>query len=187
MNSLAVLAAVKALGEDPVAACASFSDVRAARGRGAYRQVPLPGNASFGLIDESYNASPASVRAAIAVLGGTHPKDGGRRIAVLGDMLELGSTGADLHAALAKDLRAAGIDLVFCCGPLMRALWNKLPRTMQGAYAETSTGVVDPVCQSIRPGDIVTVKGSLGTNMAPIIRALDSLDQGSATMRSIQA
>ncbi|MDF1748989.1 MAG: UDP-N-acetylmuramoylalanyl-D-glutamyl-2,6-diaminopimelate--D-alanyl-D-alanine ligase [Alphaproteobacteria bacterium] len=182
MNSLAVLAAIKALGEDPVAASATFAEIRAPRGRGAYRQVALAKGGSFGLIDESYNASPASVRAAIAVLGGTHPKDGGRRIAVLGDMRELGPTGPELHAGLAEDLKQANIDLIFCCGPLMKFLWDKLPPAQQGAYAEISTNIVDAVCSALKPGDIITVKGSLGTNMAPIIRALDML--GSQTSRA---
>ncbi|MDW3204068.1 MAG: UDP-N-acetylmuramoylalanyl-D-glutamyl-2,6-diaminopimelate--D-alanyl-D-alanine ligase [Alphaproteobacteria bacterium] len=175
MNSLAVLAAVKALGEDPVAAAATFTDVRAPRGRGAYRSIALPDGGSFGLIDESYNASPASVRAAIAVLGRTHPKEDGRRIAVLGDMLELGESAPDLHANLVRDLIAAEIDTVYCCGPLMSALWEQLPQTMRGQYAESSDGLVAPVCDDIRNGDIVTIKGSLGTKMAPIVKALDGL------------
>jgi UDP-N-acetylmuramoyl-tripeptide--D-alanyl-D-alanine ligase len=182
MNSLAVLGAIKALGEDVIAASATFSDIRAPRGRGAYRQISLSDGSNFGLIDESYNASPASVRAAIAVLGGTHPKEGGRRIAVLGDMRELGAAGPDLHAALAKDLQQADIDLVFCCGPLMKSLWDKLPPAQRGSYAEISTDLVDPVCAALKAGDIVTVKGSLGTNMAPIIRALDML--GAETSRA---
>lgn len=175
MNSLAVLAAVKALGEDPVGAAATFADVRAPRGRGAYRNVALPDGGSFGLIDESYNASPASVRAAIAVLGRTNPKCEGRRIAVLGDMLELGEAGPDLHAGLARDLIEAKIDAVYCCGPLMQALWAQLPPAMRGEYAEKSHGLVTPVRAAIRNGDIVTIKGSLGTNMAPIVKALDGL------------
>lgn len=177
MNSLGVLAVVKALGEDPVAASGSFSNMRAQKGRGAYRQIALPDGATAGLIDESYNASPASVRAAIAVLGRTAPKGGGRRIAVLGDMLELGDAGPEMHASLSKDLVAAGIDTVFCCGPLMRGLWDRLPPAMRGAYAESSVDLVDAVAAAVHPGDVITVKGSLGSNMAPIVRALDALDQ----------
>lgn len=178
MNSLAVLGAVKALGEDPVAASACFSEIRAPRGRGAYRTVALAKGGAIGLIDESYNASPASVRAAIAVLGRSTPKGNGRRIAVLGDMLELGDTAPDLHAGLADDLIKAEIDTVFCCGPVMADLWAKLPDGMKGAYAPQSEGLIDPVCNALVDGDIVTVKGSLGTNMAPIVRALDNMASG---------
>jgi UDP-N-acetylmuramoyl-tripeptide--D-alanyl-D-alanine ligase len=174
LNTLAVLAAVRALGLDPVEACASFADLRAPRGRGAYRSVAL-NSGSFGLIDESYNASPASVRAAIEVLGRATPKDGGRRIIVLGDMLELGNDAPALHAGLAPDLEAAGIDLLFCCGPNMRGLFDAVPKPMRGAHADLSTDLADAVATAVRPGDVVTVKGSLGTNMAPIVRALDGL------------
>ncbi|WP_421875321.1 UDP-N-acetylmuramoylalanyl-D-glutamyl-2,6-diaminopimelate--D-alanyl-D-alanine ligase [Pacificispira sp.] len=184
MNSLAVLAAIKALGEDPVAAAATFTDVRAPRGRGAYRNVALPDGGSFGLIDESYNASPASVRAAIAVLGRTHPKQGGRKIAVLGDMLELGEAGPGLHASLAKDLITAEIDAVYCCGPLMKSLWDQLPQTMRGGYAENSDGLVAPVRDVAANGDIITVKGSLGSKMAPIVKALDGLAAETASRAS---
>lgn len=178
MNSLAVLGAIKALGEDPVTAAACFTEIRAPRGRGAYRTVALAQGGGIGLIDESYNASPASVRAAIAVLGRATPKHDGRRIAVLGDMLELGESGPELHADLAEDLVNARIDTVFCCGPIMQALWEKLPEAMRGAYAPQSKGLIDPVCDALIDGDIVTIKGSLGTNMAPIVRALDNLASG---------
>lgn len=175
LNTLAVLAAVRALGLDPVDAAASFADLRPARGRGAYRPVALSDGGSFGLIDESYNASPASVRAAMEVLGRASPKDGGRRIAVLGDMLELGIDARALHADLAADLQRAGIDLLFCCGPNMRALHDAIPTAMRGAHADTSLGLVETVADAVRAGDVVTVKGSLGTNMAPIVRALDTM------------
>lgn len=175
MNSLAVLSAVRALGLDPVAASATFAEARAPRGRGAYREIALPDGQTAGMIDESYNASPASVRAAIAVLSRAGKKSGGRRIAVLGDMLELGATAEDMHAGLARDLVAGGIDRVYCCGPLMRALWEALPESMRAQHAERSSDLIAPLCADVRAGDIITVKGSLGSNMAPIVRALDSL------------
>ena len=125
------------------------------------------------LIDESYNANPASMRAAIALLGQAEVGNRGRRIAVLGDMLELGPTGAQLHGAIAEAVEAAGIDLVFCSGPLMRALWEALPSRVRGGYAETAAGLETAVLDAIRAGDAVMVKGSLGSKMGPIVRALE--------------
>lgn len=180
MNSLAVLAAVQALGADPVAAAETLKDIRAPRGRGARRLVSHPKGGHFTLIDESYNASPASMRAAIAVLGASQPDANGRRIAVLGDMRELGDTGPDLHAGLAQDLCAAKIDRVYCCGPLMKFLWDALPTAMRGHYAEASTGLIKPLGDAVQPGDVVTIKGSLGTKMAPIVDGLDQLNASAA-------
>ncbi len=174
MNSVGVLGIIKALGLDPVDASAAFSEVRAAKGRGAFRRIKRADGMEFSLIDESYNASPASVRAAIAVLGRSKPKDGARRIAVLGDMLELGEASAGLHESLAKDLMAARIDRVYCCGTHMKALWEKLPQVMRGGYAPSSDQIADDVRDALVPGDVVMVKGSLGSKMACIIDALES-------------
>jgi UDP-N-acetylmuramoyl-tripeptide--D-alanyl-D-alanine ligase len=126
------------------------------------------------LIDESYNANPASMRAALALLGQTDLRQLGRRIAVLGDMLELGPRGADLHRELAVAVLAHGIDVVFCCGPLMRALWEALPSSRKGGYAETSAALEPQVLAALQPGDAVMIKGSLGSRMAPIVKALQS-------------
>jgi UDP-N-acetylmuramoyl-tripeptide--D-alanyl-D-alanine ligase len=120
------------------------------------------------LIDESYNANPASMRAALALLGQTP----GRRVAVLGDMLELGAAGVHLHRGLADAVAENGIDLVFCCGPLMRALWDALPPARRGGYADTSAALEPDVVSAIRPGDVLMVKGSLGSRMAPIVKAI---------------
>jgi len=174
MNSVGVLGIIKALGEDPVAASTTFADVRAAKGRGAFRKIERDDGTAFSLIDESYNASPASVRAAIAVLGRSKPKDGATRIAVLGDMLELGEASEALHESLAKDLMAAEIDRVFCCGPLMKALWEKLPPVMRGVYGSSSGDIADEVQAAVSSGDIVMVKGSLGSKMSVIIDALEN-------------
>jgi UDP-N-acetylmuramoyl-tripeptide--D-alanyl-D-alanine ligase len=88
-------------------------------------------------------------------------------------MLELGPTGAQLHGAIAESVEAAGIDLVFCSGPLMRALWEALPTRVRGGYAETAAGLETTVLDAIRAGDAVMVKGSLGSKMGPIVRALE--------------
>src|SRR4029077_5300812 len=97
----------------------------------------------------------------------------GRRIAVLGDMLELGPPGADLHRGLVQSIEAAGVDLVFCSGPLMRTLWEALPSRARGGYAETAAGLESAVLEAIRAGDAVMVKGSLGSKMGPIVKALE--------------
>ncbi len=113
------------------------------------------------------------MQAAIALLGQADVAARGRRIAVLGDMLELGPRGADLHRALAQPVVAQGVDLVFCCGPLMRALWEALPSERRGGYAETSAGLEPLVLAAVGPGDAVMVKGSLGSRMGPIVKALE--------------
>jgi UDP-N-acetylmuramoyl-tripeptide--D-alanyl-D-alanine ligase len=94
---------------------------------------------------------------------------------VLGDMLELGARGADLHRELLEPLLADGVDLVFCCGPLMRALWEALPSERRGGYAETSGPLESQLLAAVRPGDAVMVKGSLGSRMGLLVKALQRL------------
>jgi UDP-N-acetylmuramoyl-tripeptide--D-alanyl-D-alanine ligase len=173
LNSLAVLAAASLVGADLALAALALAEWQPASGRGARVRLELPGGSAL-LIDESYNANPASMRAALASLGQAEMGARGRRIAVLGDMLELGARGADLHSELAPAVPANGIDLVFCCGPLMHALWEALPSNRRGGYAETSTALESHVLAAIQPGDAVMVKGSLGSRMGPIVKALQS-------------
>jgi len=172
LNSLAALAAASLVGADLALAALALNNLKPASGRGARTLLTVPGGAVL-LIDESYNANPASMRAAIALLGQAEVGDCGRRIAVLGDMLELGPTGAQLHGAIAEAVEAAKIDLVYCSGPLMRALWEALPSRVRGGYAETAAGLETTVLDAIRAGDAVMVKGSLGSKMGPIVRALE--------------
>ncbi len=180
LNSLAVLAAAALAGADMPRAALALRDLRAARGRGAQVRLAVPGG-SILLIDESYNANPASMGAAIALLGQARldkqeagqVSERGRRIAALGDMLELGPSGRDLHRDLADAVNAHGIDLVYCCGPLMRALWEALPSHRRGRYAETSEELKADVLADVEPGDIVMVKGSLGSRMGLIVQALE--------------
>lgn len=171
INSLAVLAAVAALGGDLAAAAAALADLTALSGRGARHDLALAGGTAL-LIDESYNASPPAMRAALAALAATPIGPQGRRIAVLGDMLELGAQAPQLHRALAEDVVRLGIDLVFAAGPQMRALFTALPASCRACHAETSTGLVGPVREALRPGDAIMVKGSLGSRMAVIVDAL---------------
>lgn len=172
LNSLAVLAAVEALGADLAKAALAMREVAPPKGRGERQEVELASGGSFTLIDESYNANPASMRAALSTLGAIKPTGKGRRIAILGDMRELGDASETLHRALAPDLRAANPGLFFCCGPYMSALWDEMQGSVAGVHAEDSTDLVDLVIEDVRAGDIVTIKGSLGTNMAPIVTAL---------------
>jgi UDP-N-acetylmuramoyl-tripeptide--D-alanyl-D-alanine ligase len=172
LNSLAVLAAASLVGADLALAALALNNLKPVSGRGARTLLTVPGGAVL-LIDESYNANPASMRAAIALLGQAEVGDRGRRIAVLGDMLELGPTGTQLHGAIAEAVEAAGIDLVYCSGPLMRALWEALPSRVRGGYAETAAGLETTVLDAIQAGDAVMVKGSLGSKMGPIVSALE--------------
>jgi UDP-N-acetylmuramoyl-tripeptide--D-alanyl-D-alanine ligase len=124
------------------------------------------------LIDESYNANPASMRAAIALLGAAAPSGRGRRIAILGDMRELGPTGPALHAALREPLEAANVDLVFAAGPLMGDLWDTLPTHLKGDYADSAAEIEEAVIAAIAPGDVIMVKGSNASRMGQLVEAL---------------
>ena len=173
LNSLAVLAAVSLVGADLALSALALAELAPPTGRGARVTLSLGNGEPALLIDESYNANPASMRAAIALLGQAEIGSRGRRIAVLGDMLELGTAGPDLHRELVEPIRAHGIDLVFCCGPLMRALWEALPSERRGGYAEGADALEADVIAAIRPGDALMVKGSLGSRMGPIVKALE--------------
>jgi len=171
MNSVAVLAVAAALGASLERAAQALSGWRPARGRGERHLLEVDGQ-TLTLIDESYNANPASMRAAIALLGDARPGPRGRRIAVLGDMLELGPTAPELHRALAGPLLEAGVDVVFAAGPLMGALWDALPPGARAHYATTSAELEAPLLDLVGPGDVVMIKGSLGSRMEPLVKAL---------------
>lgn len=171
MNSLAVLAAVHAAGGDLALAALALQDFTTVEGRGQ-RAILQVGEGSFTLIDESYNANPSSMKAALAVTGSFSKTGHGRRIAVIGDMLELGVEGANLHAGLADAVLASGIDLVHAAGPLSEALWKALPVELRGVYAPTSVELEPHVLSSIRAGDVVMIKGSNGSRMGRIVSAL---------------
>jgi UDP-N-acetylmuramoyl-tripeptide--D-alanyl-D-alanine ligase len=122
------------------------------------------------------------MRAALAVLGSASGT--GRRIAVLGDMLELGPAASSLHHELARTIMSEDIDLVFCCGPLMRALWDALPSSRRGHYTPTSAELAEHVLAAIESGDIVMVKGSLGSRMNAVVKALESRRAPRASLSS---
>ncbi|HJZ34270.1 MAG TPA: UDP-N-acetylmuramoylalanyl-D-glutamyl-2,6-diaminopimelate--D-alanyl-D-alanine ligase [Hyphomicrobiaceae bacterium] len=170
-NSLAVLACLSALGVDIMKSLPALARISAPAGRGA-RTLLETDDGQLLLIDESYNANPASVRAALAAMA-TTPRDAyPRRIAVLGDMLELGDAAPELHRGLTDAIDAAGIDLVLASGPLMRLLLEGLTPAQRGAWAPTSVELVEALIATVRSGDVVMIKGSLGSNMAPLVAAL---------------
>jgi len=170
-NSLAVLAAVGAAGADVAVAAAQLASLRALKGRGERHIVEIA-SGSFRVIDDSYNANPSSMRAAFEVLGRSSLGEGGRRIAVLGDMLELGAQSTEMHANLAGPLEKCGADLVFTCGPEMTALHEALPPPLRGAHAADSKALIDQLVDAVGAGDSVLVKGSLGSRMAVVVEAL---------------
>jgi UDP-N-acetylmuramoyl-tripeptide--D-alanyl-D-alanine ligase len=171
-NSLAVLAAASLVGADLAVAALALAGLEPPTGRGQRLVLALPGGGSALLIDESYNANPASMRAALALLGQAAIGANGRRIAVLGDMLELGPAAPDLHRGLIEPVLAHDVDLVFCAGPVMKALWDALPSERRGSYAESAAALEPHVVRTIADGDAIMVKGSLGSKMGPIVKAL---------------
>jgi UDP-N-acetylmuramoyl-tripeptide--D-alanyl-D-alanine ligase len=148
----------------------ALAQVSAPAGRGARTLLDAPGGQIL-LIDESYNANPASVRAAIATMASTPREAFSRRVAVLGDMLELGEASADLHRGLKDAIDAAGIDLVVACGPMMRLLLDDLAPERR-AWAPTSVALEADLLGLVKAGDVVMIKGSLGTRMAPLVAAM---------------
>ena len=169
MNAIAVLASIQALGLDVADAAAALEDFAPFTGRGARREISLPGGGHVQLLDESYNASSSSIRAAFAVLA-LQP---GRHVAALGDMLELGEAAQAEHLSLLPDA-VAGADLVFTCGPWMKVLFDSLPRSKQGAHAQDAASLAPLVKSALRAGDTLLVKGSYGSRMRDVISHLES-------------
>ena len=170
-NSLAVIGVAHALGDDLARIMLALSSFRAPKGRGERIVLGHP-SGEITLIDESYNANPTSMRAALALLKQAKPPERGRRIAVLGDMLELGEAATDRHAELLPALRDSAADLVFLAGPLMERLWRDLPDNCRGAYAESASALEPILLDAIGPGDVIMVKASLGTKLGPLVEAL---------------
>jgi UDP-N-acetylmuramoyl-tripeptide--D-alanyl-D-alanine ligase len=171
LNSLAVLLAAHAAGVDLDRASSALAYIEAPAGRGR-RESLRDANGAITLIDESYNANPASMQAALDVLGSAKLNGKGRRIAVLGDMLELGSQSSALHSGLAAHVERNSVDMVFAAGEDMRHLFDALPEPMRGAWAPRASELHAPVIEAIRGGDIVMVKGSNGSRMGPLVAAL---------------
>jgi UDP-N-acetylmuramoyl-tripeptide--D-alanyl-D-alanine ligase len=171
MNSLAVLAAASLAGADLALCALALAQITPAAGRGVRETLAVAGGTAT-LIDESYNANPASMAAALTVLGHAKVGSRGRRIAVLGDMLELGPSGPAMHRGLAEAIAVNKIDTVFCCGPLMQHLWEALPSAQKGGYADDSAALESQVTSALGAGDAIMIKGSLGSRMKLIVTAL---------------
>ena len=170
-NALAVLLAAHALGADVEVAASALAFFQAQQGRGERIAIATP-DGPITLLDESYNANPASMRAALALAGTLAPSGDGRRIAVLGDMLELGVRSPELHAELAEDIVAEKFDCVLAAGPMMRSLAEALEGSLPVEWRPAAVDLAPVVLDAVGAGDVVVVKGSNGSRMAPIVAAL---------------
>ena len=190
LNALGALAVVEALGADVGLAACAMGRWAPPLGRGTRERRVLDlvdDHLSFDLIDDAFNANPASVAAALDVLIGAAPEDGigskavGRRIAILGDMLELGDTEAALHRAIADHPGLAAVHVIHCVGPRMRHLWHALPPGQRGEWVETAEALVPRAHRLIDAGDVVLVKGSKGIRVSLVVDALRKLGQGTGS------
>lgn len=170
-NSMAVLSAVHELGADVELAGLALAEMEAPQGRGEIVTLPMD-NGTATLVDESYNANPASMRAALKVLGELPISGEGRRIAVLGDMRELGKAADRLHAELAEPVTEAAVSAFYCCGPHMKALNDALPDGLDKTHRDTAAELQEEILSALNAGDIIMIKGSLGTRMGPLVDAL---------------
>jgi len=168
-NSLAVLAVIRSLNADLALAGLELAKVEAMAGRGLRHIVSLGRDISFTLIDESYNANPASVSAALETLANIPRANHARRIAVLGDMAELGAKAPELHQSLKNYIQPDNIDLVFCAGAQMRYLYDMLPADQRGGIAANAVELIPQLTAELRDQDIVMVKGSNASGMGRIV------------------
>jgi UDP-N-acetylmuramoyl-tripeptide--D-alanyl-D-alanine ligase len=182
MNSLAVLAAISAIGANVEAGARSLENTSPGAGRGLRQNIALR-DGTFTLIDESYNANPASMQAALETLATATPGPDGRRIAIIGDMRELGQRSSDFHKQVAQQIVENNIDLVFACGSEMAAMAEELPAGKLGAHTANSCSLVEPVERHVRAGDVIVVKGSLATGMKVIVDSLVGLAMSEAAKR----
>lgn len=184
MNAVGVLAAAEALGADPVAASLDIATWVPPAGRGT-REIIVTDMANDGesleLLDDAFNANPTSLAASLEVLAASTPADNvgriikGRRVAILGDMLELGAAEVAMHSDMAQNEHLKSLDLIHCAGPLMRNLWDALPEAQRGRWAETAAELVPQASQLVDAGDVVLVKGSKGSKVSLIVDAIRKL------------
>ncbi len=179
MNALGALLCADALGADLKQAISSLALWSPVTGRCAREYVALDGGQIL-LLDDSYNANPTSVKAALDVLAATSVGPGGRRIAYLGDMKELGPQEIELHRALADHPALAGVEQIHCTGPLMRNLFDALPAQKRGSWHNASDEALPNLAEHLRAGDVVLVKGSLSMKLASIVDGIRDLGHGSA-------
>ncbi|WP_304621194.1 UDP-N-acetylmuramoyl-tripeptide--D-alanyl-D-alanine ligase [Paracoccus sediminilitoris] len=164
MNAVGVLAALAAAGADVKAAAKTMADWQPPKGRGAVEDLD-----GIRLIDDAFNANPASLAAGLATLAGL---TGQRRVAILGDMLELGADEIAMHRDVAGDPAMAQVDLVHCAGPLMRYLHDELPVAKRGLWAQNATELAEMLPQLVQAGDVVLVKGSKSSRISTVVDAL---------------
>lgn len=176
LNALGSLMVCAALDVDIDQCIEALAGYRTPQGRGTAQTIQLKNNESFTLIDQSFNASPIATQAAINVLGHT---GSGRRIAILGDMGELGETAPELHISLLKPLIENKIDVVHCCGTIMSHLYNELPVFMRGKLCKNSKELSAVIADEIQDGDVVMIKGSKAMKMGKIIKVLTALSDNS--------
>lgn len=192
-NGLAALAAADALGLDPVTAVNDLGRWAPPPGRGTRERIllDLVDETAFDLIDDAFNANPASMAAALDVLIAARPQDGvgrvgkGRRIAILGDMLELGATEIALHQAIARHPGLGAVSTIHCVGPRMKALWQILPKAQRGEWFETAPKLADHVRTLIDAGDILLVKGSKGIKTSLVVDACRKLGQRASGLKTV--
>jgi len=180
VNALAVLLMAYVFGVDLDAAAARLEGFQASKGRGGQEKIAIE-NGGITLIDESYNANPASVRAALTLLADAKPGPRGRRIAVLGDMLELGPHSGEMHADLADDFRRDGVDLLFTAGPQSARAFYAAPDAMRGAHRRTAAELEEPFLAALRDGDVVMIKGSNAMRMGSLAQRLRANATAAAT------
>ncbi len=188
LNALGALAVAEALGADPMIAAHDLGRWMPPAGRGQRERIMLDivEETFFDLIDDAFNANPASVAAALDVLIAAKPTDGigrvggGRRIAILGDMLELGPTETALHADIARHPGLAAVHVIHCVGPRMKALHAALPRSQRGEWVETATELAPRVRSLIDAGDILLVKGSKGVKVSLVVDVLRKMGQAAS-------
>jgi UDP-N-acetylmuramoyl-tripeptide--D-alanyl-D-alanine ligase len=183
MNALITLATTDALGADVAEAAMALATWVPVSGRGTRETLDLggAGDLVIDLIDDAFNANPASLTASLDVLATIDPPEGGRRVAILGDMLELGEDAATIHAGIANDPAMAKIDIVHTAGPLMEHLHNALPASRRGRHADTSEALAHSAPTELRKGDVVLVKGSKGSRISRVVDALRKLGQANPT------
>jgi UDP-N-acetylmuramoyl-tripeptide--D-alanyl-D-alanine ligase len=185
-NALGALAAAEALGADRALALNGLAGWTPPKGRGGREEIAW-GEGRVTLLDDAFNANPTSMAAGLATLAGLSPEDGpgrirrGRRIALLGDMLELGPDEAALHAGLAADPAMAQVDAVHCVGPRMRALHAALPEERRGRWVETPEALAPELARLLDAGDIVLVKGSKGSRVSLLVDAIRRMGQGASS------
>jgi UDP-N-acetylmuramoyl-tripeptide--D-alanyl-D-alanine ligase len=185
MNALITLSVVRALGADVAEAALALSSWAPVAGRGTREALDLSGTGELviDLIDDAFNANPASLAAGLEVLAAAEPQGRGRRIAILGDMLELGPDAPTLHAEVADLPSLARVDVVHTVGPLMEHLAAALPGAKRGRHAETAEALARDLPRELRHGDVVLVKGSKGIAVSRVVDALRKLGQSSASKR----